>query len=166
MEDSDSTGIDNLSNLTKALEEIEGREGGVKDPAQANEVREGLIAAMCVCAHDGGCIHANYLSPGINEWASGIARIERRIRLNDLFHHPSGGGPHAAAQRTHNASGHRELEAKRIPHGDGQLAYLQTLRIAERSGRREHMIRAQYGDIGVRIVADTHRIGRRAVKKG
>ena len=28
------------------------------------------------------------------------------------------------------------------------------------------MIRAQYGDIGVWIVADTHRIGRPAVKKG
>ncbi len=46
MEDSDSTGIDNLSNLASELKEIEGREGGVKDPARADEVREGLIAAM------------------------------------------------------------------------------------------------------------------------
>jgi AraC-like DNA-binding protein len=46
MGNSDSTGFDNLSKLTNELKEIEGREGGVKDPARADEVREGLVAAM------------------------------------------------------------------------------------------------------------------------
>jgi AraC-like DNA-binding protein len=46
MGNSDPTGFDNLSKLTNELKEIEGREGGVKDPARADEVREGLVAAM------------------------------------------------------------------------------------------------------------------------
>ena len=46
MENSGPTGFDNLSKLTNELKEIEGREGGVKDPARADEVREGLVAAM------------------------------------------------------------------------------------------------------------------------
>lgn len=46
MENSGPTGFDNLSKLTNELKEIEGRQGGVQDPARADEVREGLIAAM------------------------------------------------------------------------------------------------------------------------
>lgn len=46
MGNSDSTDFDNLSKLANELKEIEGREGGVQDPARADEVREGLIAAM------------------------------------------------------------------------------------------------------------------------
>lgn len=38
--------FDNLSNFTRDLQEIEGRDGGMTDPARANEVREGLIDAM------------------------------------------------------------------------------------------------------------------------
>jgi hypothetical protein len=46
MEDDDSKSFDNLSKLARDLEEIEQGEGGVKDPARASQVREGLIAAM------------------------------------------------------------------------------------------------------------------------
>jgi hypothetical protein len=46
MENSGPTDFDNLSKFENELKEIEGREGGVKDPAQADEVREGLISAM------------------------------------------------------------------------------------------------------------------------
>lgn len=46
MDESDSTGFDKLSNLAQELEEIERSEDGVEDPSQADEVREGLIAAM------------------------------------------------------------------------------------------------------------------------
>jgi len=46
MENTGPTDFDNLSKFENELKEIEGREGGVKDPAQADEVRGGLIAAM------------------------------------------------------------------------------------------------------------------------
>jgi hypothetical protein len=46
MDESDSTGFDKLSNLAQELEKIERSEGGAEDPSQADEVREGLIAAM------------------------------------------------------------------------------------------------------------------------
>ena len=46
MENSGPTDFDNLSKFENELKEIEAREGGVKDPAQADEVRGGLIAAM------------------------------------------------------------------------------------------------------------------------
>jgi leucyl aminopeptidase (aminopeptidase T) len=46
MENSGPKDFDILSNLTNELREIEGREGGVIDPARADEVREGLVAAM------------------------------------------------------------------------------------------------------------------------
>lgn len=46
MDDTDSTGFDNLSNLAEELEGIEHSEGGAEDPVRADEVREGLIAAM------------------------------------------------------------------------------------------------------------------------
>lgn len=46
MENDDPKKSDNLSKLARDLEEIEGRNGGVTDPARANEVREGLVTAM------------------------------------------------------------------------------------------------------------------------
>lgn len=46
MEDDDPKKSDKLSDFGKDLQEIEGRDGGVTDPARANEVREDLFAAM------------------------------------------------------------------------------------------------------------------------
>ena len=46
MDDNEPKEFDNLSNFARDLQEIEGRDGGVTDPARANEVRDGLISAM------------------------------------------------------------------------------------------------------------------------
>lgn len=46
MEDSDSTGIDKLSNLARELEDLERCEDGVEDPEMAEKARKGLISAM------------------------------------------------------------------------------------------------------------------------
>ncbi|MFP5237654.1 MAG: hypothetical protein ACLGSD_17300 [Acidobacteriota bacterium] len=48
MDDNDPKKFDKLANFASDLREIEGRDGGVTNPARANEVRESLIAAMDV----------------------------------------------------------------------------------------------------------------------
>ena len=46
MDDDDPKKFDDLSNFARDLQEIEGRDGGVRDTARANEVRESLIDVM------------------------------------------------------------------------------------------------------------------------
>ncbi len=38
-------------------------------------------------AQNGRSVHSDDPAVGVQQWSSGIAGIERRVRLDDLFHH-------------------------------------------------------------------------------
>ena len=68
-------------------------------------------------------VHADDFAARIDERPAGIARIQRRVGLDDVVHEPARSGPERPAQRAHYARRHRVLEPVRIADGDGKLAH-------------------------------------------
>ena len=73
-------------------------------------------------------VDADDPSLGVDQRAAGIARIERRIGLNDIVHQPAGCCAQGAPQRRDDARGHGLRIAERIADGDGDLSHLQARR--------------------------------------
>ena len=83
-----------------------------------------------------------------------VARVQRRVGLDDVVDQPPRLRAQRAAERADHAGGHRAFEAVRVADGDGELADAQLRRVAERDGGRDVVVHADDGEIGVRIVAD------------
>ena len=118
--------------------------GGVRGDREADALR----------AHDDGGVDADDLAVRGNQRPAGIARVERRVGLDHVVDQPAGLRAQRAAERGHDAGGHRRFEAERIADGDHELAALEPLGIAQRRRRqRDRRVDSHQGKVGVGVVA-------------
>jgi hypothetical protein len=89
---------------------------------------------------------------------TGIARIERRVCLNQLLHQAAGPRTKTAPRRADDPRRDGVLEPEGITERHHQLARRQSRRVAEERGDQVAGAHAQHGEIGVRVVAN--QIGR------
>ena len=52
-----------------------------------------------------GRVHADHLAGGVDERAARVARVDRRVGLNDVVHQAAGLRTQRTAQRAHHACG-------------------------------------------------------------
>src|SRR5687768_13156428 len=64
---------------------------------------DGNGKAQPLTARDDGGVDANHAAVARNEWTSGVAGIQRRIRLDDVFDQPSRPRPERTSERTDDA---------------------------------------------------------------
>src|SRR5467141_985846 len=103
--------------------------------------------------NDGG-IDPDHFSARVHERAPGVARVQRRIGLDDVVDETARLGSERPAQGADNARGHGGLEAVRIADRDRDLTHTHRSRVAER-GRREGIgADANDREVGLGIVAD------------
>jgi len=70
----------------------------------------------------------------VDQRATGVALVDRRIGLDDLVDRESVGGAHRALQRADDARCHRPLEPKRVADRDHGIADYDLGRVGERKG--------------------------------
>jgi hypothetical protein len=109
--------------------------------------------ALSTADHRG--VDADHLAACGYQRAAGIARIERRVGLDDVIDQAAALGAQGATECRHHAGGDARLEAERIPDRHHQMSAPQPLGVAE-SGRRyaRRQRRAQQREIGVGIVPE------------
>ena len=103
---------------------------------------------------DDGGVHADDLAARIHERASGVAGIQRCIRLDDIVHEAARLRAHGATQRTHHPRRDGLLEPVRTADGHGDLAHSHGLRITKAHMNEMRRIDAHDGEVRVRVVAD------------
>ena len=108
-------------------------------------------------------IDSNDLPPQIDQWATAIARIYRRVSLDEALKLPRSSFD-VAPLGAHNARSHRRLQAERASDGQNPIADSHGVRIAElRDGER--LVRVNLDNGNVRPFVDANNPGfiRRAV---
>ena len=103
-------------------------------------------------------VHADDFAARIDQRPAGIARVQRRVGLDDVVHQPARTGPERPAQRADHARRHGVLEAVRIADGDGQLAHPQLVGIAEPHRFEVRRINPDDRQVRVRVCADEMRV--------
>src|SRR5262245_27799546 len=78
-----------------------------------------------------GGVHSDHIAIRRHEWAAGIARIESRISLNDVFDEAACPSTKGSAQRTHHPCRHRGLKSIRIADRHHELTDSDSLRISQ-----------------------------------
>ena len=104
-------------------------------------------------------VHADDFAARIDQRPAGIARIQRRVRLDEIVHEPARLRAERPAQRAHHARRHRVLEAVGIADGDGELAHAQLVGIPEAHRLQVRRVNADDRQVRVRVRADEMRIG-------
>jgi len=100
-----------------------------------------------------GCVYAYHLAIGIDHRPTGIARIERCVRLDYVIYQPAGLCSQGAAQSAYHARGYGVLVAVGVAYGYDELADLQIAGIAELRYRVAVGIYLQNGQIGIGVFA-------------
>ncbi len=103
---------------------------------------------------------------GIGERATGVARIERGVGLDDVLDHAGGRSllhRDRAPERAHHARGDRTGEPERAAHGDDELADHEVVRVAETGGRGSVAAHPEHGQIRQRVGPDHVEVGLAAV---
>ena len=90
----------------------------------------------------------------IDERAARVARVDRRRVLHDVLDQPAVAGPHAAAERAHDAGRNGRLQPERAAHRDHELADAQRVAVAELRIRQAARRQPHDGQVRRRIVAD------------
>ena len=93
----------------------------------------------------------------VEQRAAGIARIDRRVGLQDAAHLSPLLRAQCTADRANHAGGDRALEAEGVANGDGELAYPHAARVGE-GDRAWSQARGQIdlddGQVSGRVAAD------------
>ncbi len=108
-------------------------------------------------------VHADDFAARIDQRPAGIARVQRRVGLDDVVHQPAGIRAQRPAQRAHHARRHGVLKAVRIADGDGELADAQALRFAQFRRGQVRRVNAQHRQVRVRVFAHQMRVRPAAV---
>jgi hypothetical protein len=133
------------------------------DPAVANQPRRdeprGVARdgeAEALRGNHGRGIDADHVAARVHERSSRVARVERRVGLNDVVHQPPGARAQRAAEGADDAGGDRMLQAVGIADGNRHLSDAHRLRVAERRPRQRRAFGAdpQDGQVGVNVAAD------------
>jgi hypothetical protein len=93
-----------------------------------------------------------------NQRPPGIARVQRRVRLDHAVQQPTAAGAQGAAQRADDPGRDGAGESQRIADGDDKLTNAQRCRDAKFGVRQAGARQAKNRDIGRRIVADERRV--------
>ena len=115
---------------------------------------------------DDGGVDADHLAPSVHQRPTGVSRVERCIRLDDVFDRPPGLRPHGAADGTNHTGGDRRLEPERMPDGDHQLADAELRGVAQGRVGETGPDRAQQRKVGVRVLPDQARLDAGPVAQG
>src|SRR5262249_30149596 len=83
---------------------------------------------------DDGRVDSHDLAAGIDERTAGVARIERRIRLDHAVNQTPRLRAHRSPERAHDARRYSRRESEWIADRDDDLPRSQPRRIAERRG--------------------------------
>jgi hypothetical protein len=128
----------------------------------------GCVNANCkadsLSGQDYHRVDPNNLSARIDQRSSGVARIKRRIGLDDIINEPACIGPKRAARGADDTGGYGALEPIRIAYRNGQLAHAKTLGIAQSHGTQLRSINPEHCQVGIRIVS--HQVGIRPATIG
>ena len=68
-------------------------------------------------------VHAYHGAARVEQWPARVARIQRRVGLNDVVDQPTRHGAKRAAERADDAGGDRALKAQRIADRDDDLPH-------------------------------------------
>jgi hypothetical protein len=121
------------------------------------------IAKQMPCAGRMTGIHTDYLAARVDERPSGVAGIERGVRLDHAVDQPSAFRPHGASKRAHDAGSDRGLETERIADRDRELAGTDRIGIAQPCRNLVRRGYAHDGKIGIGVIADHAGSAARAV---
>ncbi len=110
--------------------------------------------AKALCALYNGRVYAYYFAIGIDHRSSGIARVERSVRLNNVINQPARLRSQGAAQSAYHARGYGMLVAIRVADGYDELADLQIAGIAEFGYRVAVGIYLENGQVCIGVFAD------------
>jgi hypothetical protein len=119
------------------------------------------------CRMDGGA-YADHLSPAIEQRTTGIARIDRRIRLYHPIDNRVGIGSHRSPKTRDRTDGHGPVIAEWISNRHNLLPYLQRIRGSEHNRFEQHSLRKIYlnhGQVVLVVLADQYRIVHTSVMK-
>src|SRR5688572_12772374 len=70
---------------------------------------------------DHGGVHADDVAARVHKWTTGVTRVERGIRLNDVVDETAALRTHGAPKRADDTGGDRPLKPIRTSHGDDNL---------------------------------------------
>ena len=104
-----------------------------------------------------GRVDADDPATRVGERAAGVARVQRRVGLDDVLDEPARppvARRHRPAERRDHARRHRAREPERVPDRDDELADLQARCVAERRRTELALGRADHGEIAERIAPD------------
>ena len=87
--------------------------------------------ADALCRANHRRVHADHFPRGVDERSAGIARIQRRVGLNDVVNQTTRLRIHRATERADHACGHACLETERVSNRDRQLANPQVFGIGQ-----------------------------------
>src|SRR4051812_33545047 len=102
-------------------------------------------------------VHADHARLEVEQRAAGVARVDRRVGLDDLVDRRAVGGADAAAEARDDARGGRAVEPERVADGDGGVADLHVARVGERQRvdvRRVGDRDLEHGEVGRRVRAE------------
>src|SRR5439155_13499681 len=108
-------------------------------------------------------IHADDFAARVDERPAGVARIQCRVRLDDVVHQPAGIGTERPPKGADHSGSDRAFETVRIANGDGELADADVLRFTQARGGEVGRVNAEDGEVGVRILANQLRVGPSAI---
>src|ERR1051326_2363660 len=103
-------------------------------------------------------VHTDHFATRVDERATRVTRVERRVGLNNRVHQTSRARAQRPTERAHHACRDAVLEPVRITDRQHELANTNLLRLAEMSGHKVRCIDPDYGEIGIRVVADQLRL--------
>ena len=112
-----------------------------------------------LCAGDDGGVDADHLAARGDERPAGVARVERRIGLDDIFDHAAGARAERPPDGGDHAGGDGPLEAERVADRRHELAAAQALGVAEVGGGQvARSVGANEREVGVGILAEELRV--------
>jgi hypothetical protein len=112
--------------------------------------RDGKAEALRARNHGG--VDADHFPERGDEWASGIAGVQRGVGLDHVLDESAGAAAERAAERRHDSGRDRGLEAERVADRDRDLAASEQLGIAEPRERQSVARGTQERQIRIGIV--------------
>src|SRR4029077_8160870 len=114
---------------------------------------------------DDGGVDAHHPVPRVHEGATGVTRVQGRVRLDHIVDQAPADRSERAAQRAHDTGGHGALEPERIPYRHDQLTHTErpATRVAELGDGDGDRRNPDHGEIGAGVVSHEVRVDAVAV---
>ena len=97
---------------------------------------------------------ADHVCARVGERPAGVARVQRRVRLDHVLDDATGRHRQRAPERRDDAGRHRASEPERAADRDDELADAQPVGVTELGRGQAVRVESEHGEIGERIGAD------------